>query len=683
MRFIPTSIQVIFLIPLLVVYAEPLMGTDDQIILYSCQKSLSEFEFGCDDEYWACNCEYEPLIASIISCINNHLPPNANKFKSYENFILKCQKYDDIKITHEQIQSIVKNSTDIITLPTDKNYIEISNSTLYSPILPMENDVISKFKDYRAFLGNFDLAQYFGILINFYWIGIIFIFAIFHKLKHFSIIKIFQNKLILNPIRKYFTMPILFYNHYQPYKIIWNFGTLLPTTLESIILLNYIILNIVFLFYNIEVYPDNSIFGSDTTRQFYRYIADRSGILSFAHFPILILFAGRNNLLISFSGINYSSFMIYHKWTARVMFIQGAIHSMAYGVLIQQDKMMDYYRKIKWFQSGILAFYLGIVICVIAIHYIRTRYYEFFLISHIVLAFVFLMCCFIHCIEFGWLEWIIISFAFWLTDRIIRVYRLIKFGAPRAKIEYISDETFKISVQRPENWIPFPGCYVYIHFLHFSIFWQSHPFTIVDSALKDREITIYVKSKEGLTNKVLQLIGFSQPYFMRVSLEGPYGFESPLQNYNNVLLIAGGNGIPGPFYHVIHLVKQSLLPKKRIRLIWIIRKVETLKWFQSELETCFKYSEYLEIDIYITKNFDSKMISNNMLLAKFNKFIRFHKGRIPTSKVLMDEFVNVTGSLAISTCGPPILCDDIRNFTANNLNHCQHRVDLFEELQVW
>lgn len=81
--------------------------------------------------------------------------------------------------------------------------------------------------------------------------------------------------------------------------------------------------------YGYEYDPENIIFKSRRV-QVARYVADRSGVLAFAHFPLIVLFAGRNNFLEYISGVKYTSFIMFHKWLGRMMFLDAMIHGSAY-----------------------------------------------------------------------------------------------------------------------------------------------------------------------------------------------------------------------------------------------------------------------------------------------------------------------------------------------------------------
>ncbi|CCH47020.1 Ferric reductase transmembrane component [Wickerhamomyces ciferrii] len=666
---------VLFFIRLSSAIAESQKGSFHRIIIYSCETALYNYKFDCQG--YQCRCTYTPFLGSIASCIDHYSPDPRTRSLAVQELVEFCGSNHGQRLSVDIVEGLIRNSSKWLQDPLSEGFNK--DEVKYVPVLPLKNQLDLSLRDYKAFLGNFDFAQDYGIYLNYYWLLVLLYIGIWNRFKS----KRFINKLIGEPIdsiRSNLTLPIIFNRHFQPFTYLFNLTSLLPSSSDALILLGYLILHTVYLFKNFDIYNENKIFNGNLIGQFIRYISDRSGVLSFAHLPIIILFAGRNNLLIKISKLSYSSFMIFHKWTARIMFIDAFIHTCGYyEIIISRGTLFKSLRK-EYIQWGTVAIFIGLVILVQAIHNFRIAHYELFLILHIIFAAGFLITCWKHVETFGWKEWIYGACAFWALDRIIRIINLCKFGTPWANLKFISDETFIVKVSRPTNWKPFPGCFVYIHFLHWSMFWQSHPFTIVDSVLKDEEITIYIKAKDGLTQKVLNMIGHDN-FQMRVALEGPYGNQSSLEQYQTALLIAGGNGIPGPFYHALELSTKPLLLKQRVKLIWVIRNIESLEWFEEELMKLCEFN--IEIDIYITRNFNYQMSDTLPMIKKFSTFIKFYAGRANFNKILNDEFINSQGSIGIVTCGPPIMCDDIRSFTARNLRLSPYRIDLFEELQVW
>ena len=64
--------------------------------------------------------------------------------------------------------------------------------------------------------------------------------------------------------------------------------------------------------------------------QVWRYLADRTGALSYAQLPFLFVFAGRNNIFLSITGWEYSTFSLFHRHLAVIASIEAIIHSIGY-----------------------------------------------------------------------------------------------------------------------------------------------------------------------------------------------------------------------------------------------------------------------------------------------------------------------------------------------------------------
>lgn len=73
-------------------------------------------------------------------------------------------------------------------------------------------------------------------------------------------------------------------------------------------------------------------------RQLLRYVADRTGILSFANLPLLWVFAGRNNVFIWATGWNFATFNLFHRHVAWIATLQAVAHTIAYLILFFEGK---------------------------------------------------------------------------------------------------------------------------------------------------------------------------------------------------------------------------------------------------------------------------------------------------------------------------------------------------------
>lgn len=111
----------------------------------------------------------------------------------------------------------------------------------------------------------------------------------------------------------------------------WTF----PGRIHAIVVLLFWILSIVLCLIGYRTFSDN-IYWPDISAQLLRYVADRTGILSFANVPLLWLFAGRNNIFIWATGWSYSTFNIFHRHVAWIATLQAVVHTILYTVLFIQ-----------------------------------------------------------------------------------------------------------------------------------------------------------------------------------------------------------------------------------------------------------------------------------------------------------------------------------------------------------
>jgi hypothetical protein len=134
-------------------------------------------------------------------------------------------------------------------------------------------------------------------------------------------------------LKKYFLIPATF----QSAHIRRPFCLSIPLRPQTIFISIYLLLNLTFLCVDADVSAENVDPPDQYKLQLTRYVAGRSGILAVAQLPLLIAFAGRNNVLIWLTGWSFSTFNVGHKWVARVCLIQSFIHSVGFTVYYFQQ----------------------------------------------------------------------------------------------------------------------------------------------------------------------------------------------------------------------------------------------------------------------------------------------------------------------------------------------------------
>ena len=254
-----------------------------------------------------------------------------------------------------------------------------------------------------------------------------------------------------------------------------------------------------------------------------------------------------------------------------------------------------------YWQFGVAALCLAGVIVFFSLAIFRKLFYEAFLFLHIVLGALFFYTCWEHVVEISGIEWIYAAIAIWIFDRLIRIIRVSYFGFPKASLQLIGDDIIRVTVKKPALlWKAKPGQYVFVSFLHPLYFWQSHPFTVLDSIINDGELVIILKEKKGVTRLVKKYVYRNGgKTSMRLAIEGPYGCSSPVNYYDNILLLTGGTGLPGPIAHAIELGKSSAAAGKQfVKLVVTIRGFDVLEAYKPEL-MCLK-DLHIQLHVYNT-----------------------------------------------------------------------------------
>ncbi|CCH41324.1 Ferric reductase transmembrane component [Wickerhamomyces ciferrii] len=661
-------------------------------------------------------CTFEPMLGSMVLCMSDGLGGKNKAFNSSLELLAKsCKKPTKGKITLEYLLDVYQNATEYSVDPpiTKKGIIDkkaIKKITYFQPVKMPEYTMFETLRYYKNLYFNQDKGSIIGGMNYVFFLIVFLVYGVSNFIKRLGFQRRFNNKYI-NWYRSNIEIPALFNGkHTEAPSFLKVFSAIIPSRMESVVILLFVSFNILIstFHYNFDYSPRTWAY------MFTQLVSDRTGIIAFSMIPLLIIFAGRNNLLTSLTGIPFKAFIHYHKWVARLMWINAFIHSITYIYRsIMFNEISTYFLQIyiQWGTVGIVA---SFVILLQAYHFFRTMSYEVFLVTHIVLAIVFVIACFYHCYDIGYLEWIYVSWAIWGADRVQRIIRMCMFGFRDAEIEFISDDTFKVTVKHNKLFKPFPGSFAYIYFITPTMFWQSHPFTIIDEASNENECTAYIKAKAGITNRLKKHLGQvpGNKKTIKISIEGPYGHRAPAEKYDTALLLAGGNGIPGPYYYAVDLAKRASATRQQIKLLWTFRNPEALFWFQKELK--FLAHLTVQTDIYITGEIpkiessssdsdkekkdvtttgvsgdssdtdSSRPSSITDLIESLSGHINFHYGRPDVEKIIIENFTDESGpSVAVISCGPPKMVDNVRAFTAKHLQSAKGRIDLFEELQVW
>lgn len=652
------------------------------------------------DKAGFCNVKNQQALGTMAHCIEQ-LPYKTSR----SIFLESCAKYN---LTEEQFMAAYENATDKLVVTKDDPNFKLKK-IYYKPVKLTQKKVQGAWDSYIGRYGNFNYSHYYGWVLVSYWFLAVLIAGLCN-LMYFIAPDVVQslNGTVSNTFRKYLTLPGLFGKSHSHHKTYLHFLlVMIPTRLESILVAIWVAMCVIFC--GISITHDSpNVFWASNAAEIGRKVSDRSGMLALYIMPNAILFAGRNNFLIWISGWQQSRFITIHKWSARMLTLTSIVH--AIGMNISGKAIGKYEDRnsrpyVRW---GYVAVVAGSIMCFQSLMYFRRNNYELFLFSHIVLAIVFVLGTWRHIIDENFEYFAYAFVAVWAFDRLVRLVRLATFGIRTASVQLVANETLRITVSRPSWWKPFPSCIAYIHFLRPTCFWQSHPFTIVDSVETANTLTIYAKVKGGVTHGLYQYLS-NQPNMtadIKVCVEGAYGYRSALYKYQNATFLAGGNGVPGLYYEAVDIASRQ--SATRVRFYWIIRHYRSIEWFYPEL---LKMKDMnIEPVIYVTqpnvgltepivdtvnsseeeeeeqeKKSDLPIESNdyiNKLKQKLD-FIEFREGRPDISEIVANNIQEANGPIGFATCGHGSMVDDARKAVANSLDITKYRVELFEQMQGW
>ncbi len=677
-----------------------------QINYYACANAMARTAVFCPDAHaWSCHCTEPAAMATLAGCLLDGAPPDGS-----EQFILQqCTSVYHAAVLPDTWRSAYLNFT--LHAKRVEEVPGFNRSIQVTVPLVLSHTLASNYRRaYEMFLGNYDRSFYYGVAMVAYWVVVMLFASAVHWTKwHFPRACDKLTGPVANRWRRRITIPATFHKHKTNEQNVGWLCTLLPSRLESIVLVGFLVVAVVCNACHYHHFKDDPVFAR-RLRAMLRYVADRTGITATVLVPMVILFAGRNNICQWATGWNYATYMTFHKWTARFMVVLVAVHLVCFAAIcIDRGRLLILMHE-RYMIYGTVATVAAVALLVQATLALRRRWYETFLLLHIALAVAFIGGSWVHVRNFGYSVFFIISSGVWGLDRLVRICRLVYFGCPRAQVSLLANDTLKVVVRRPKLWKPIPGGHAFLHFMRPSCFWQSHPFTF--TALRGK-IVMYLKVKGGVTHSLYRHL-LSQPGHtaaIRVSLEGPYGEATQAKRFDNAVFVAGGNGIPGIYAEVVDLASRAAT-RQVLKLHWVIRDYSSLDWFYDELmalkespiqctvhvtqpEPVLTYGATDDLSTVLSEDEQHKYLHERdsliprsthdarQLRAELGH-IQFQEGR-PSIKLLVgDEIDSSHGSVAFVTCGHPAMVDELRYQVANSLAYVSNRrIDFFEQLQVW
>ena len=123
-----------------------------------------------------------------------------------------------------------------------------------------------------------------------------------------------------------------------PYKIGYA-----PTTGQGLYILAFVIVNIITTATGYRLALPHAWYGSDKYYVGMAYVMWRTGSFALYYLPLVILFSGRNNVLLWLSNWSHSTYMLLHRWIARVFAVHVILHSvLALALYVKTGKSFKF-----------------------------------------------------------------------------------------------------------------------------------------------------------------------------------------------------------------------------------------------------------------------------------------------------------------------------------------------------
>lgn len=486
----------------------------------------------------------------------------------------------------------------------------------------------------------------------------------------------------------------IFGSHVQPIMRIFHIPTMGQTFYISSIGILVTVLTLVDL--------NRVAVGITTEADILNYLGIRTGALAVALMPLTIIFAGRNNLLLWLTNWSHSTYLIMHRWIARICLLQVVLHSLLETIRYAK-------RDLYWANSSEIYWKVGtatailLVVMVVSAQF-RRYSYEIFLITHVLLAIGFIVGAYYHIAlkthgDYGYQDWIYLCSATWAFDRIVRLGRICKAGIRRVSLTLVGQHIIRVDIPGI-RWSSAPGqhAYLYLPAARKWAPWENHPFSVIPTYLLAKPLTItpspfqgpdspldekspqspsasssaspdLEKSQRNPTNGTSQSASYAFPKTAGVTLfikrnkgltnnliastysallDGPYRNTSsrPVLSTDRLVLFAGGIGITGvlPFVHA----------HPNVKLYWSLR------------------AEHADLVKELEEGIPGH-VERSILV----------RGRNSVETALEQEVKAGGGLVGVVVCGPAGMCDEVRNQVSRLGKRYSTKWELDVEAFLW
>ncbi|ATY61271.1 ferric-chelate reductase [Cordyceps militaris] len=696
-------------------------ASDGPLCLQACKTSLWRVPFGdVPDGARQKSCTSRLELRSTFLCFGLYCLPEARD-QAHAELHKTCLAQEGVHIpplsivagyTREQIGEMERVHQDDSFAPGDKvDQLMIPASALFAAWYT----TLDAYKYVKFYHVNYGFAiLWFWVLVIAFGAGYRLFTAIAYRLSP----KIPQTRAtgVYGSATRWLQRKVLFpatFGHRCAQSIWW---CTIPPRIQTLTLAVFAFINLIFCVHGYRLTAVNLYFPS-IEQQIFRYVSDRTGIISYANFPAIWLFGMRNNVALWLTGWDFGTYNNFHRWVARISTVQAVVHSVGYTILILRhggwSSFASYWTR-WWWCAGEIATVVMCLLLACSVYWMRRQKYELFLILHIGMSVVILGTMLGHVSIFNGTYdgpfWTAVLF--WVLDRALRLGRVLAFKpkswATSATVAYDpSSNIVRLRVPAEEKiYRVGPGTFYYLSVLDVARSWESHPFTVATVCRGDSQVeqarllgatteTLDMEDTEGkaasepavmsflirpydsFTERLKELaVTKKEPSTVRVLVDGPYGHTMPLERFSHVVFIVGGSGVVLPLSY-LDLLTNTARNQPSVDIHWSVR------------ESAFAR------DVLV--NDMAEALDNQRVSVKLYGLSRGHDNLSGISSCIEEHFrrPDVHGivasklaepdieSLAVVACGPAGMADAARRAVVDALEHAPFSIHYFEEHFTW
>ena len=365
-------------------------------------------------------------------------------------------------------------------------------------------------------------------------------------------------------------------------------------------------------------FVNNDVAGA----QHYQALGIRAAWLAVAQVPLLILLAGKNNLIGLVTGVSYERLNVLHRWVSRVLLLLATLHLgyQNYGWSLYGLVSMEWSTD-SCPPTGVAAYAILLWLNLSTLAPFRNLSYEFFVLQHLITFFGFIIAIIIHLPSTALYSrvYIYIPIALYIVDRLIRTLRFAynNMRPGRATLTALEGGVTKIRVpvEHVQKWRP--GAHVLLQVPRLGLI-QSHPATIASvPSSHNNDLLFILKGHKGFTKRLLNSSNSSSATLLPKTrqhtiaaqqthtalIDGPYGgSHADFAAFDTVLLIAGSTGVTfilPQLLDIAHRASSQRLPVRRLDFVWVVKNSSWTSWISEELSSAVAQLRASGIDVEI------------------------------------------------------------------------------------